>query len=150
MIIQADFFIEISLIGLGLLLALYTLVIGKIEDFREENHNKKNTVSQIRILIEKESDTSVKKELNILVDNLDKTQKGSGYEYDWGYFVSGIFFVLSLLIGFLTYLWSNITLLKLGMICALLGILNFCFVWFKTMIAFRRILKGKLEIKTNN
>ena len=150
MIIQADFLIEVSLINLGLILALYTLVIEKIEDLRDYNNSKKNKVSQIRKLAKIETNNSLKKELIELANNIDKTLKGYGYEYDYGYFVSAILYIISMLIGFIILFWNNYILVYLGFVCLLLGIINFSYVWFKTMIAFRRILKGKLEIENIN
>lgn len=145
--------IEVSLIGLGLLLALYTLVIEKLEDLRKLRRDKDlgriDVMNNLKGLAEKQKDKETRDELEILAANINKILRAVGYEFDWGYFVSGCLFALSLLGGIILFFYDS-KALSIVLILSLIGaICNFLWIWFKTMISFRKILKGKFDILNN-
>lgn len=150
--------LELSLIGLGLILALYTIISDRINDLQEKKikehlvlkNKEDNAISK---LLTNKSDTEAKKELKSVWKKVEKITSGTEYHYNWGYFVSGIFFTVNLLSAFFIDFFSKyltektITAIFIySEIAVLVGLLNFLYIWVRTMLDMRALFRYKMEV----
>ncbi|MBS3081009.1 hypothetical protein J4221_06035 [Candidatus Pacearchaeota archaeon] len=147
--------INISLIGLGLLVALYTIFSDRINDFRENRNSRfidlsKEEIKKIRELKTNE-DKQTKEELIDLWQEKKKIESGLSYHQDLGYFISGILFIISILIVFVVSYFNKFeNILIYSQFLLLAGLINFFYIWIRTMLDMRTLFKWKMEIVEGN
>ena len=149
---------NISLIGLGLSLALYTMISNRLNDLQEErkvrlSSYKKQEEHALEKLANNLRDNESKTELKAIWFNLDQISSGNAYHYNWGYFVSGILFMSSLVGSFTMSYMLDFTntisidpILFVSKILLSLGLINFFIVWLLTMLDMRKLFRYKMDI----
>ena len=147
--------INIYVIGLGLLVALYTIFSDRINDFRENRNSRfidlsKEEIKKIRELKTNE-DKQTKEELIDLWQEKKKIESGLSYHQDLGYFISGILFIISILIVFVVSYFNKFeNILIYSQFLLLAGLINFFYIWIRTMLDMRTLFKWKMEIVEGN
>lgn len=158
--ISIESIIEISLVGLGLLLALYTIISNRLDDLQSYRTSqyiklKKKEEYTFKKLNNNKRDCDLRDELNEVSYRIDNITSGLSYHYNMGYIVSGSLFMASIILSLVST--SSILLpylpeyyLRIIQDYAVLslfgGIVNFFYIWFKTMLDMRTLFVEKMEV----
>lgn len=143
-----------SLIGLGLLLALYTMISNKISDLREkDNYHHNREKQRENYLLNKQSlTTQDKKEIRKIWDKEKSIISGENYQYDKGFFISGIIFMIVSVGSIICSLINKVDLIEVITlileIVFIMGLINFFYIWLKIMTDMRLLFKGEEEVFT--
>lgn len=147
--------VEISLIGLGLVIALYAIIMDTLEDLVKKriSHLRKLRKERDEVF-EKLKEDKENEELNKRNEELReeiKTYNKPPFHYDFGYIIAGIFFTLTLIFPFYStfFEYEDLNVFKFFVDYAphllFIGIIVFVIVWFKTMIDLRNLTLGKFD-----
>lgn len=149
---------NISFIGLGLILALYTVISDRLNQLQGKRRSRHSSLKNkedkaILKLVENKHDKDSKEELKTVWKKIEKIESGVGYHYNWGYFTSGIAFVVTLIgsftISMLAPFLSERTIdmfFFYSKVILIVGMLNFFYVWFRIMFDMRALFRDKMEI----
>jgi uncharacterized membrane protein len=149
--------IQVSFIGIGLIIAVYALIQPSLTELIKKREDKLKKETQILEELIKKLEGDKKNE-----DLLEKIRKSQGkvnrlgrspYHYDLGYISSGVLFSVVLIINFLAYnleynpegLFNLDSFIIYSPYLLFIGILNFLAVWILTMIDFRNLTLAKYE-----
>ncbi len=150
--------IQTSLVGLGLIIALYAILTDKIKELQKTKNskrsrwieNRKNMLGKMvndidNIDLDEEFEELKSKEENIIL--------GKRYSYRWGYFISGVLFIGSIIFAFLALYDANIfidsvnnMLFIISTLFFIVGLGHFSILWIITMFDMRSILIGDIEL----
>lgn len=154
-----ELILEVDLIGFGLMVALYAVIMERMEDIRQDrllkSKQREGLEDRETEIIYKLQTDKRNKELKIELLGIDtyinKIVYGLAYHYSDGYFVSSILFVGSVLFVFFSslniFLIYGLNSVFLMMAQAFLwgGVSNLCILWFLTLNDMNRILKDKIR-----
>lgn len=147
--------IEISLIGLGLLIGLYAIIMDRLEDLLKTKIKEINSLKNKRDAIfdklnKNREDNKLREEYIGLEREIEQLSK-SPYHYNFGYIISGIFFIITLIfpyyslyIGYDKLNYSKIFVDKAPFFI-FCGLINFIYIWVKTMIDFRNLTLKRFD-----
>lgn len=146
---------QVSLVALGLVIALYAIIIQSLSEIAEKRLKefkkaKTKTDAHFEKLSQDKDNQTLIAEYNELVRQ-KKMLSNPPYHYDWGYVVSGILFSISLVTTYVAHFWGvdslgNFDFFVINAPFILLcGILNFIYVWIRTMIDLRNLTFVKFD-----
>lgn len=153
-----EFIITASMVGLGLLIAIYSLVFPQIDKIVEKNTKKLNELikkrdKMFKKLSKERENTTLTEEYKLLQDEI-KYLKKVPFHYNWGFFLTAVFFTISLFVTitdmFYPTFWKGLEVLPNNSpIFLLVGTIIFIIVWFKIMIDLRTLIMTRLELAIN-
>ena len=131
------------------MIALYTIILDKISHLSQNRMDRLKELTKKRdILFEKlekdKSNRDLSKEYDALVGEINSLLNVP-YHYDFGYVISGLLFFISLFLSCTFYYYPNwfignnlftifTPLLPHLALIFIIGVLNFFYVWFRTMV----------------
>jgi hypothetical protein len=142
-------------VALSIIIALYAIVMDKVEDLIERRVNElkrlrpKRDQTLERLNKDKENEEIAEKYNSIIKQINDLISVP--YQYNWGYMFSGILFALVLIFSFIeVYImrlestsWEPFVIYAPYFL--LIGLINFVYVWFRTMIDLRNLTLTKFD-----
>lgn len=153
----SEFLIASSLLGLGLLIAIYTLVSPEFDKiFDKKARDLKRKIEEEGKIYERLGRNIDNMELtaNLLqIQQEIKDLKKIPFYHNWGFFISSIFFTISLLISI--YNISNLPFLGNSPAVEIIvfnshlffigGAIVFLYVWFAIIIELRTLMREKFD-----
>lgn len=158
------FLISSSMVGLGLVIAVYTLNNPMMQDILNRRMKKLELLiikrdNLIRKISEDRSNQILTKGLGSVQEDIKRTER-LPYHLDWGYQISGVTFFLSLLFPILKIIYpimlsepnANDLIVRfivgmadMSIIFFVFGVFSFLILWFLLFVEFRSYATEKFE-----
>lgn len=158
--LSVESLINTSLIGMGLLLALYTMISSHLSDL-QRNHGMLSDSNSWKLFeksVLKEaskgglSRAEYQRQLKQAWKKMDRISSGGGYQYSWGHLISGSMFMVTIMLGFVLKLlpsisWNLSAIDSVMAFSTFFGTFNFFIIWIFIFWDMRALFREKLEIK---
>lgn len=152
--LSIDRIIDISLVGLGLVIALFAIIQSSLDELVTRRGNVLEKAISFRDDLYTRLGKNQKDEK--VADDYDDARNKVNilaklpYHFNFGYIISGLFFTICITPSYLyLYLQSSnsiiITLTNLSPLFLLFGLINFIYVWFRTIIDLRNLTLEKFD-----